>query len=527
MFQVMKTFIPALAFLATVGGMKLAAQPVITTEPAGQTVLPGGTAMFGAEAQGCGPFTYQWQFNGADLSNGIVSTVAGTNSTGSSEGYAGDGGPAVGASLAFPAGVALDRYGNLYIADLNANRIRKVSSANGVITTVAGNGVGTYSGDGGQATNASFSSPASVTLDAAGNLFIADWFNHRIRRVSADGIITTVAGNGFGGYAGDNGTATNASLSYPYGVAVDAAGDIFIADYGNQRVRKVDANGIITTVAGNGDANYSGDDGAATNASLNYPTSVAVDPSGNLFIADYGNDRIREVGTNGIITTIAGDGVPGFSGDGGPATNASIESAWGVTLDASGNLFIVEQAFADRVRKVDTNGIITTVAGNGSEGYFGDGGAATNAGFFWPRVMALDASGNLFIADSYNYRIREVSSTVSSSLILRNAGPGDAGEYRVVVTGPCGSVTSNPAMLDLGVPIPTIQTTSKTNDVFAFRWTATPGLTYQVEYTSDVNSSNWMNLGDPITATDLMMGASDVIGSNMRRFYRVQLLLPP
>src|SRR5437762_4140887 len=266
-----------------------------------------------------------------------INTVAG--------GGAGDGGDATSANLNSPAGVALDASGNLYIADLGNERIRKVAAATGIITTVAGNGVFGFAGDGGAATNANLSVPSGVAVDASGNLYIADNSNHRIRKVTAaTGIITTVAGNGSPSFAGDGGAATSASLNSPSGVALDASGNLYIADFFDNRIRKVDAaSGIITTVAGNGSFGFAGDGGAATNASLSGPAGVAVDAGGNLYIAAYSNHRIRKVdAATGIITTMAGNGNPTFAGDGGAATSASVYVPTGVALDASGNLYIAD-----------------------------------------------------------------------------------------------------------------------------------------------------------------------------------------
>ena len=297
----------------------------------------------------------------------------------------------------------MDASGNLFIADVDNNVIRKVSTT-GVITTVAGNGTQGYSGDGGSADSAELNSPEGVAVDASGNLFIGDVTNNRIRKVSTSGIITTVAGNGTLGYSGDGGSATSAALAYPSGVAVDASGNLFIAD--NNRIRKVSTSGVITTVAGNGTRGYSGDGGSADSAELNSPRGVAVDTSGNLFIADQGNNRIRKVSTSGIITTVAGNGRQGYSGDGGSADSAELDPI-SVAVDASGNLFIADYANF-RIRKVSTSGVITTVAGNGTRGYSGDGGSADSAELNSPEGVAVDASGNLFITDYYNNRIREV-----------------------------------------------------------------------------------------------------------------------
>ena len=380
--------------------------------------------------------------------------------------------PAVSANLDEPLGVAFDAAGNLFIADEGSHRIFKVDTS-GQLTVVAGIGIFGFSGDGGPATSASLASPVSVALDGAGNLFIADFSNRRIRKVDTSGIITTVAGNGISGFSGDGGPATSASLTNPFGVALDGTGNLFIADEGNFRIRKVDTSGIITTVAGNGSSGFSGDGGPATSASLTNPFGVALDGTGNLFIADEGSNRIRKVDTSGIITTVAGNGSSGFSGDGGPAISASLSGPFGVALDGTGNLFFADagntasarwtprgsslrwratapdlvagdpatsaslpdggpatsaslhepngvaldgsgnffiaDTLNNRIRKVDTSGIITTVAGNGSFGFSGDGGPATSASLSFPFGVALDGSGNLFIADFSNSRIRKVS----------------------------------------------------------------------------------------------------------------------
>jgi len=374
--------------------------------------------------------------------SGIITTVAGTVSVGLSV-FSGDGGPAISATMYFPNSVAVDALGNLFIADTGNNRIRKVS-ASGIITTVAGSGpnarAGGFSGDGGPATAAALSYPYGVAVDASGNLFIADTANNRIRKVSASGIITTVAGSGPTGYAqsgtgsfsGDGGPATSATLNTPFGVAVDTSGNLFIADYFNNRIRKVSASGIITTVAGSGafgsgTGSFSGDGGPAISATMCHPNSVAVDASGNLFIADYYNNRIRKVSASGIITTYAGSGATGLSGgDGGPATSAMINSPANVAVDASGDLFIAE---AFKVQKVTASGIVTTVAGSGTQGFSGDGGPATSATLSYPSGVAVDASGDLFIADGGNQRIRKVSASGIITTIAGNGAstPGDLG----------------------------------------------------------------------------------------------------
>ena len=348
----------------------------------------------------------------------IITTVAGTGVPG----YSGDGGQATKAQLYYPYGAAVDGSGNLYIAGYFDHRIRKVAPS-GIITTVAGNGTAGYSGDGGPAASAQLYFPRSVVVDGSGNLYIADSANHRIRKVSPSGIITTIAGTGSWGYSGDGGQATSARLNYPYSVTIDALGNLYIADTGNECVRKVSPSGIIATVAGvNGYSDYSGDGGQATSAHLNVPAGIAVDGSGNLYIADRDNNRIRRVSSSGIITTVAGTGVYGFSDDTGPSINAQLSNPYGVTVDGSGSLFIADM-YNHRIRKVSPSGIITTVAGTGSAGYSGDGGPAVNAQINLPSATALDSSGNLYIIDYGNHRIRFVRTAAVPVLSIVTTSP--------------------------------------------------------------------------------------------------------
>ena len=342
----------------------------------------------------------------------MITTVAGNGASG----YSGDNGPATSAQLADPGGVAVDSAGNLYIVDTDNARIREVS--NGVITTVAGSGTAGFSGDNGPATSAQLNGPGAVAVDAAGDLYIAEYSGQRIRKVSK-GVITTVAGNRTQGFSGDDGPATSAQLNTPSGVAVDPAGNLYIADYGDNRIRKV-SNGVITTVAGNGTSGNIGDNGPATGAQLNYPTGVAVDSAGDLYIAEYSGQRIRKV-SKGVITTVAGSGTAGFSGDNGPATSAQLYYPSGVAVDAAGNLYIAD-TWNSRVRKV-SNGVITTVAGSGTEGFSGDNGPATSAQLSGICDVAVDSAGVLYIADPGNDRIREVSNGV----IVTVAGNGTRG----------------------------------------------------------------------------------------------------
>jgi trimeric autotransporter adhesin len=357
-------------------------------------------------------------------STGIITTVAGDGTVG----YSGDGGLATSVALGKPSGVAVDASGNIYIADTYHNRIRLVTKSTGIITTVAGTGSYGYSGDGGLATSATFISPNGVAVDASGNIYITDSGNYRIRLVTkSTGIITTVAGTGSFGDSGEGGLATSAALSRPYGVAVDASGNMYIADSGNERIRLVTkSTGIITTVAGDVTYGYSGDGGLATSAALYYPSGVAVDASGNMYIADTDNKRIRLVTkSTGIITTVAGNGTRGYSGDGGLATSATLDDPSGVAVDASGNMYIADTD-NKRIRLVTkSTGIITTVAGNGTRGYGGDGGLATSVALRRPSGVAVDASGNIYIADDENLRIRLV--TKSTGIITTVAGTGSYG----------------------------------------------------------------------------------------------------
>ena len=362
----------------------------------------------------------------------------------------GDGTIATKTYLDGPIGLAVDNSGNLLIAD-DRRRIGKVSS-DGTITSVAGNGEKVFSGDGGPATSAQLAGPEGVAVDGAGNVFIADYVDDRIRKVSPNGIITTVAGNGTYGFSGDGGPATSAQLA-PITVTVDGAGNVFFFDIPNRSIRKVSLDGIVTSVtsfrfngseyfvaadsagdlftpcpelaytvceispgatirrvAGNGTYGFSGDGGSAASAQLSYTYSggVALDSAGNLFIADSPNNRIRKVTPDGTITTIAGSGPTnptgrspgGFSGDGGPATSAQLADPEGVAVDDAGNIFIADSG-NNRIRKVSADGIITTIAGDGAGGYSGDGGPATRASL-WGNSLAVDTAGNVYVADAGN-----------------------------------------------------------------------------------------------------------------------------
>jgi hypothetical protein len=347
---------------------------------------------------------------------GEINTVAGTAADWI---YQGDGVLARDAPIYLPRGVAVDAAGNLFLADASNNRVRRVDGQTGLISTVVGNGTAGYSGDGGLATAAEINNPGGVVLDGAGNLYFVDSNNFVVRRVDAvSGIITTVAGTPLQpGYSGDNGLATAAKLSFSEGtggVAFDAAGDLYIADTGNNVIREVNATtGIISTVAGTGTAGYSGDGDPATAAQLSAPANLSVGPGGSLYIADQGNQCVREVSaTTGKITTIAGNGTKGYAGDGGVATAAELNAPSAVVLDPAGNIYIAD-AGNNLIRKIAvTTGDIQTIAGAG-EGYGGDGGPANAAVMYGPSSLLFDQSGNLFFSDMFNNRVREIDGSLA------------------------------------------------------------------------------------------------------------------
>jgi sugar lactone lactonase YvrE len=338
----------------------------------------------------------------AVLGDYTIATFAGNGVPGIS----GDSGRASEAQLNYPMGVAVDAGGNVYIADQLNGRIRRVA-IDGTISTVAGKGTWGYSGDGGSATNADLLTPCGVAVDRSGNIFIADTRNHRVRRVTTGGTITTVAGNGTSGYTGDGAEAASASLNVPVALAFDAAGNLYIADAFNSAIRKVTSDGKIWTVAGRGIPGFSGDGGAATSASLSQPGGIAFDAMDNLYIADSSNHRIRKVTPDGIITTVAGGPRRGFAGDGGAATDARLNYPKGIALDSRGVLYIVD-SLNNRVRAVLADGTIQTIAGAGF-GDYGDGGPAIEARFRFPEGLAIDHTGALYVSDNQNSRIRVLS----------------------------------------------------------------------------------------------------------------------
>jgi len=368
----------------------------------------------------------------------IISTIAGNGTLA----FSGDGALATGAGVYQPTHTAHDKAGNLYIADSDNNRIRKVD-VNGIITTIAGNGTVAFSGDGGPAIAAALHDPTGIAADTAGNIYIADSGNSRIRKVSKSGIISTIAGTAVAGFSGDGGNAIGAELNWPFAVTLDAA-NIYIADNINNRIRVINVLGKIRTLAGNGTGGYSGDGAAATAAQIFQPTGVAADNKGNVFIADRYNSVIRKVDHNGIITTVAGTGNNGYNGDGGVATATDLSFTNDVAVDTAGNIYLVDE-HNDCIRKVDTSGMIHIVAGtpNSITSFGGDGGAATSAYLNWPGGIEVDAAGNLYIADVDNQRVRKVYipspagiSALSEPLIQFNITPSQSkGAFLISCSG--------------------------------------------------------------------------------------------
>jgi trimeric autotransporter adhesin len=357
---------------------------------------------------------------------GNITLIAGNGRSG----YAGDGGAATAAQLEYPDGIAVDASGNVYVADMLANVVRVIAPT-GSISTYAGQGTEGYTGDGGAAVQAQLNSPMGLALDSAGNLYIADSGNNVVREVSKSGSITTVAGNGSQGYSGDGGAATAAALDQPEGVRVAPSGLLYIADTFNNRVRVV-SGGIIQTAAGTGVSSYSGDGGLAATAGLFLPTDVATDSGGNLYIADYGNSRIRQV-AQGRIQTVVGSASTTVIFNQAPATSIRLNGPTGLAVDSSGEIFIAEGgigtgsglAIGDyKIWEVNGAGVVSTAAGNGIENFGGDGGPATAAQLNMPSNMVFDTVGNLYIADSANNRVRKVS---PSGVITTVAGNGVAG----------------------------------------------------------------------------------------------------
>ncbi len=335
-----------------------------------------------------------------------ISTIVGNGISG----YSGNGGAATLSNISEPMLICFDAFGNLYFSEYGNNVIRKINTS-GIITTVAGNDSAGYAGDNGQATNARLNSPTGITIDDSQNIYIADQRNHVIRKVNSVGIISTIAGTGIAGFLGDGGRGDSAQLNNPSDLAIDKRGNLIIGDEYNSAIRKLNlTTGIITTIAGMLDSpGYTGNNGPATNAKIGDVFGIKIDNSGNLFIAEsYPQHIIRKIDTNGIISLVAGNDSSTFVGDGMPATATNIAGPGDVAIDDSGNVYFSTQ-WANVVRKINTAGILSTYAGNYSMGYSGDGGAATSAKLNSPLGLAIDTTGNIYIADAGNYRIRKIT----------------------------------------------------------------------------------------------------------------------
>lgn len=430
------------------------AQVTVTIDPSNATVIAGTTITLYADISSngycSGNYAGEWQHNGTNILS-IITAVAGNGTMG----YSGDYGAATSAELNDPNGFTMDSIGQIFIADGSNSRIRKVTT-NGIIVPIGGGGsnYGTDGlGDGGPATGASFNGPTSIAGDSAGNLYICDNGNGLIRKIDTSGIVTVFAGGGSGGGAdglGDGGAATSAILNNPTAVTVDSANNVYISDNGDSLVRVVDTNGNITIVAGDylTGYGYSGDGGAATSAQLSAPNGLWVDTFGNLYISDSDNCLVRRVDTNGVITTVAGSYAHRntHSGDGGAATSAGLNFPNDVTVDPYGNLYIAD--FRNNVvREVDANGVISTVSGTGTQGYSGNGGPATSATMHTPSgVFApADLSGYLYVADGGNNVIRRISNMLMQDgiLTLPDVTTNDSGTYRAIISSPCGNVTNS------------------------------------------------------------------------------------
>ena len=426
----------------------------VTSDGKISTIAGNGSYQYGGDGvaaalSGIDPFAIAFSSNGdlyvADQYNnrirkiakgaaGLISTVAGNGTLG----YGGDNGPATSAMLANPASISVAADQSIYVADQGNFRVRKIAP-DGTITAFAGSGVK----DGGQAIDAYLNFPDGIALDAGANLYIADSGDHRIRKVDATGKITTFAGRGIQGFT-DGGQAAKVLLSQPADVAIDSKGNVYIADSGNFRIRKVVSSGQISTFAGTGDEGFSGDGGQATAAAIGSVTSLAFDAADNLYFADLSFFHVRKITPAGIITTIAGNGQTDFAGEGVPATTAQLFPV-ALTVDHTGNIYVADW-LNDRVRKIDGAGIITTVAGSGGTGFGGDGGPAKAAELFGPSGVAIDESGNLYIADSFNFLVRRVDKSGTISTIAGTGTPlysGDGGPALLAQLAPFRLATDN------------------------------------------------------------------------------------
>jgi streptogramin lyase len=403
-----------------------------------------------------------------------ITTVAGNGNGVSS----GDGGPAVGAGVANPYDVAVDFFGNVYVADASVGSIRKIDLL-GAITTL-------YS---------DLNTPTGIAVDGAGNVYVAEQLGHRIVRINPLGTATVVAGTGAIGFSGDNGPATLAKLNFPTDVAIGPSGALFITDKNNRRVRMVNGAGTITTVAGTGVQGSSGDGGFATLATLNQPTGITVSGTGTIYVADQGAHRVRQFSVNGLIATLAGNGASGFGGDGGPATNAQLASPFSVVIDADG--LLVADTNNNRIRRVRPDNVIETVAGTGVGAYGGDNGPATSAGLNRPLGVAINTDGDAFIADTFNNRVRK----------LDRVGEGPPPIPSPTATPSATPTPGGPTATPTRTPTATATLTATSTPTV----TATPGADADSDGLSDIDEANLgTNPSDPDTDNDGCMDGAEV-----------------
>jgi sugar lactone lactonase YvrE len=391
--------------------------------------------------------------------------------------------------LLLPSAIVFDPQGNLYIAETASHIIRKVDTT-GAITIVAGTGTQGFSGDSGLATAAQLDSPQGLAIDGANNLYIADTHNHRVREINfATGIITTIAGSSAPGFDGDGGSATIAHLNLPTAITLDAAGNLYVADTQNHRIRKVDGiTGIITTVAGNGIQGFSGDGSVATAASIDSPNGLAAD-NADLYLADTHNHRIRKINlTSGVITTIAGNGSAGFNGDGSTADAASVALPHGLTLDASGNLYFADTA-NHRIRRIDaTTGQITTITGQGTQTFAGDNAPAVVASLDTPRATTVSPTGLVTLADTGNQRIRQITPDATIHTVAGFGG-------------------TLPGVLTLSAPSVIIYGTGKLTVTIASATQATGAITFLDTYTPLATASS-------VTLSPATLGTATITASS-------------